>query len=77
MLTALQKKVKLGLPISDRDAKMKPKMPCVVRVAALSTRVMALRASWRWWGGHISVMTPLAAGAEPEAKGRRNAAAIG
>jgi hypothetical protein len=39
-----------------------------------STSVKAFRASALLEAGHISVMTPLAAGAEPEAKGSRKAA---
>jgi hypothetical protein len=39
-----------------------------------STRVRALRASALLDWEHISVMTPFAAGAEPDANGRRAAA---
>jgi hypothetical protein len=70
-LTALQKKVRCGFPISARELKTKPNRPSVARRAIFSTRVIALRASARWEDGHISVITPLAAGAEPEPKGRR------
>jgi hypothetical protein len=43
----LQKKVRLGLPISEKAAKMRPNKPCVTSMAELSTRVMALIASGR------------------------------
>jgi len=40
-----------------------------------STSVMAFKASVRCERGHMDVMQPFAAGAEPEPKGRRNVAA--
>jgi hypothetical protein len=46
----------------------------VASLATFSMRVTALRASAPWDSEHISVMTPFAAGAEPEPKGRRKAA---
>lgn len=73
-LTALQKNVRYALPISDRAAKTKPNSPRVARRAMFSTSVTALSASARCDLGHISVMTPLAAGADPEPKGRIKAA---
>jgi len=54
---------------------MNPNKPRVDSRAKFSTRVMALRASVRCDDGHMDVMTPLAAGADPEPKGRRNEAA--
>lgn len=55
---------------------MMPKRPWVINMAELSTRVMAAIASWRWRGGQSSVITPLAAGADPEAKGSKKAATL-
>lgn len=74
ILTALQKKVSLGSPSSENAANMSPKRPCVMSMAALSTSVIPAIASCRCREGHISVITPLAAGADPEANGRRNPA---
>ena len=70
----LQKNVRLGWPISEKAAYIRPKSPCVSSVAELSTRVMPLSASRREWAGVISVITPLAAGADPDANGSRNPA---
>ena len=72
--TALQKNVMYALPTPARLANTNPNRPCVASLATFSTRVTALSASVRCDSGHISVMTPLAAGAEPDPKGRRNAA---
>lgn len=41
-----------------------------------STRVTAFRASAREDSEHISVITPFAAGAEPDPNGRRKAAVL-
>lgn len=71
---ALQKNVKYELPVSARTLKMNPNKPCVASRATFSTSVMALSASARCDDGHISVMTPFAAGAEPEPNGNRKAA---
>jgi hypothetical protein len=73
-LTALQKNVAYALPTSARLAKTNPNSPCVAKRAMFSTSVTALRASARCDSVHISVMTPLAAGAEPEPKGSKKAA---
>ena len=72
--TALQKKVSCALPIWANAAKTKPNKPCVASLAIFSTRVKAFRASALLDAGHISVMTPLAAGAVPEANGSKKAA---
>ncbi len=72
--TALQKNVNCALPIWANAAKTKPNKPCVASLAIFSTRVKAFRASALLEAGHISVMTPLAAGAVPEANGSKKAA---
>lgn len=74
LLTALQKKVAYDLPTPARLAKTNPNNPCVDSLATFSTSVTALSASARRDSEHISVITPFAAGAEPEPKGRRKAA---
>jgi len=73
----LQKKVRYDFPISERAAKTKPNKPSVARRAMFSTSVTALRASVLCDLGHISVMTPLAAGADPDPNGRMKAAEAG
>lgn len=73
-LTALQKNVIYALPTPARLENTNPNSPCVDNRAMFSTRVTALRASARCDSEHMSVMTPLAAGAEPDPKGSRNAA---
>ena len=73
-LTALQKNVMYDFPTTDKAANTKPKRPCVASLATFSTSVKALSASARLDEAHISVMTPLAAGALPEANGSTKAA---
>lgn len=70
----MQKNVRYAFPASASAAKTKPNKPAVDSLAMFSTRVIAFRASVRCEEGIISVMTPFAAGAEPEPKGRRKAA---
>lgn len=53
---------------------MNPKSPSVDSMAKFSTSVIACSASARFEDGHISVMTPLLAGAEPEASGSKQPA---
>jgi hypothetical protein len=72
--TALQKNVAYALPTWASAAKMKPNRPCVTSRDMFSTSVTRFSASARWELGHMAVMTPLAAGAEPEPRGNRNAA---
>lgn len=75
ILTALQKNVAYALPTLASAAKTNPNRPCVDRRAMFSTSVTAFRASARCESEHMDVMTPLAAGADPEPKGSKNAAA--
>lgn len=75
-LTALQKNVRYDFPTVANAANTNPNSPWVERRAMFSTNVRAFNASARCHDGHISVMTPLAAGAVPEANGRRKVAAF-
>lgn len=50
---------------------MNPNTPIVVKVAADSTNVIACSASALRFGGTISVSTPFAAGADPDASGSK------
>lgn len=74
--TALQKNVRYARPILAKAANTKPKRPCVANLATFSTKVTALSASALCASVHISVMTPLAAGADPDPNGSRKAAAV-
>lgn len=53
---------------------MNPNKPRVDSMAMFSTRVIACSASARSDGAHISVMTPLLAGADPDARGNNTPA---